>query len=264
MSKLTKHRFTSASFLLAGIFLVGCSAGPDYERPKTDLPEVSLKADTEIEKFLSEKKWWEIFHDKTLNELEETALKNNCDIKQAVANIFEAAAVAGVTASEFFPSLSLSGVGQKIKLSQNAPTSFGQSKMIDYVSSANITYEIDLFGKYRRAHESAKAQLLASRAAKETVLLTVTSEVAKTYFMLRALDAKLAIARRTLKTREESSRVYKNRFENGYCTELDYLRITSELESVKTTVLDLEATREKTETAISLFQTKEPRERSCC
>ena len=253
----------SVLLLPLGILLVGCSVGPDYVPPKIDLPESSsTKADTEVEAFLSEK-WWSVFRDPTLNKLEEKALKNNADIKQAIANIEEAAAAAGVSVSNFFPSVGLSGTGRKTKFSQNAAIDYsrlGRMSIIDYTGSAGASYELDFFGRYRRANEAARANLLASRAAKESVLLTVTSEVAKTYFMLRTLDAKLAIARRTLKTRQESYRVYKSRFENGYCTELDYIRMESEMASVKTVVLDLESAAEKIETALGVLIGAIPRD----
>ncbi len=253
MRKLIRNCFTSVFILSIGISLIGCSAGPDYVAPKIDLPKSSgTKADSEITAFLSEK-WWNIFRDSTLNKLEEEALKNNADIKQAVANIYEAAAMAGVSAADFFPSIELTGNGKKNHTSKNAPIYYGKTDMIDYVASTGMSYEIDFFGKYRRANEAVRANLLSSRAAKESLLLTVTSEVAKTYFMLRALDAKLAIARRTLKTRQESYLVYKSRFESGYCTELDYLRMESEMASVKTVVLDLESSAEKIENALGVL-----------
>lgn len=257
MRKPIQNCFTSMLILSMGISLIGCSAGPDYITPKIDLPKSSnTKIDSEITAFLLEK-WWNIFRDPTLNKLEEEAVKNNADIKQAVANIYEAAAMAGVSVADFFPSIGLSGNGKKNHSSQNSPTYYkgiGMSTdMIDYVTSTGMSYEIDFFGKYRRANEAARANLLSSRAAKESILLTITSEVAKTYFMLRALDAKLAIARRTLKTRQESYLVYKNRFESGYCTELDYLRMESEMASVKTVVLDLESSAEKIENALGVL-----------
>jgi multidrug efflux system outer membrane protein len=130
----------------------------------------------------------------------------------------------------------------------------------DYLGGLNASYEVDFFGKYRRAGEASKANLLSAKANKEVVILAVTSEVAKTYFLLRALDAKLAIANRTLKARQEACAVYKSRFRNGYCTELDYLRVDAEMSSVKTTVLDLESSLAKVENALSVLIGANPRE----
>jgi multidrug efflux system outer membrane protein len=241
------------------LMLAGCAVGPDYRPPKVDLPTISdTKATKEVDNFLSAK-WWSIFADSTLNKLEEKAVKNNADLKQAVANLEEACAAAGVAVADFFPSIALEGSGSNASFSKMAPISYGKSGMIDYLASANVSYELDFWGKYRRANEAAHANLLSSHAAKDSVLLTVTSEVAKTYFTLRALDAKLAIARRTLRVREESYWVYRKRFENGYCTELDYLRMEAEMSSVKSALLSLEAIAEKAESALSVLIGESPR-----
>lgn len=249
---MKKYQFGIIRYAFIGLFpvlLSGCSVGPDYKRPKLDLPMISqTRADAEVEKFLSEK-WWGMFNDSTLNKLEEIAIKKNSDIKQAMAAIEEARAAAGVSNADYLPSIGLNGSGKNVGPSKK--TTGSNENVTTYNVNVGISYEIDFWGKYRRANEAARANLMASHAAKEAVLLTITSEVAKTYFMIRALDAKLAIAKRTLKTREESYKVYKSRFENGYCTELDYLRISSEMESVKSTVLNLEAASERAENALS-------------
>jgi multidrug efflux system outer membrane protein len=148
------------------------------------------------------------------------------------------------------------------RLSMNSANSFGaisRKSVNNYISTTGMSYEIDFFGKYRRADEAARANLLSSKAAKETVVLAITAEVAKTYFALRALDAKLAIARRTLKTRQESCGMYRSRFNHGYCTELDYLRIVADAESVKATVLDLESAAERAENALGVLIGASPR-----
>ena len=241
----------SSSVLL---FMAGCEVGPDYQRPKLNLPQADAKMDEEVAEFLVEG-WWRIFKDKTLDDLEKLALENNADVKRAIANIEEAAAMADVSIADYFPTIGLSANGAQSGLSKAVAASQGGKyyRAIDYTAAVGASYELDFFGKYRRANEAARANLLASHASKEVVLLTVTSEVAKTYFALRALDSKLAIARRTFKTRQESYLVYKSSFENGYCTELDYLRMKAEMDSVKSTVLDLEAAAAKIENTLSVL-----------
>jgi multidrug efflux system outer membrane protein len=243
------------------ILLTACEVGPDYERPKINMPDLSAKE--EIAEFVSEK-WWSVFADSTLNKLEEQALKHNSDLKQAVANIEMAGAAAGIASADLFPSIGLSGDGNKTFVSKRGkayiPGLSTERDTIDYMGTAAASYEIDFFGKYRRASEAARANLLSTRAAKGAVLLTVTADVAKTYFLLRALDAKLAVAKRTLRARQEACSVYKSRFKNGYCTELDYLRVNSEMSSVNTTVLDLESVLAKAETTLSVLIGANPRE----
>ena len=238
--------------------LTACEVGPDYERPDIDMPKLSKQ---DIKEFTADK-WWNIFHDPVLNALEEAAIKNNADLKQAIANVDIAKAEAGIAFADLLPSVGLKGAGQKdfaSKRSKFAKLSPSR-RSLDYTSSAVASYELDFFGKYRRANEAARAMLLSTRAAKESVLLTVTSETAKAYFLLRALDAQLAIARRTLKTRQETYNVYKSRLKNGYCTEFDYLRIEAEMSSVESAVSNLAAAQEKAENALSVLIGCSPRE----
>lgn len=239
--------------------LTGCEVGPDYKAPKLDMP--NLDAKEEIAVFAREK-WWTVFESKTLNRLEEQALKNNADLKIAIANIDAARAAAGIAKGDLLPQITVGANGSGQYLSKKSPSYMmpGQDRNVnDFLGKAGVSYELDFFGKYRRANEAARAELLATRAAKEAILLTVTSEVAKTYFMIRALDAKLAIARRTLSTRKQTYNVYKSRLKSGYCTELDFLRISSEMDSVKTTVISLEEALAKAETAMSVLIGCSPR-----
>jgi multidrug efflux system outer membrane protein len=235
--------------------------GPDYRRPDILMPDLSAKE--EIAEFVAEK-WWGVFADSTLNYLEELALKHNADLKTAVANIAEVRAASEVSEAEHWPTVSLSGEGMAAFVSTRGKAYVpGGSKgrnSIGYAASVPMIYEVDFFGKYSRGDEAARAVLLSTRAAKECVLLSVSAEVAKAYFLLRALEAKLAIARRTLNTRQESLRMYKSRFLNGYCTELDYLRIDSDMLSVKATVANLESELAKAETSLSLLIGTNPRE----
>ncbi len=238
--------------------LTACEVGPDYERPDIDMPTLSKE---DIKEFTADK-WWNVFHDSVLDALEDAAIKNNADLKQAIANIDIAKAEAGIAFADLLPSVNLKGSGEKDfsskrgKFAKLAPSRHS----LDYTSSVVASYELDFFGKYRRANEAARAMLLSTRAAKESVLLTVTSETAKAYFLLRALDAQLAIARRTLKTRQETYNIYKSRLKNGYCTEFDYLRIEAEMASVESTVSSLAASQEKAENALSVLIGCSPRE----
>ncbi len=240
--------------------LVGCTVGPDYVPPKVDIPKLSDKE--EIEQFTKDK-WWSVFGIETLNKLEEQALKNNADLKQAIANIDMAKAAAGIAQSDMLPQIAINGEGTKSYISKNGksfvPGMTTKRNSTDYLGALGASYEIDFFGKYRRSNEAARAELLATRAAKDAILLSITAQVAKNYFLIRALDAKLSIANRTLLTRKQTYKIYKSRFESGYCTELDLLRIQSEMDSVKTTVISLEESLAKAETSMSVLLGCTPR-----
>ncbi|MDR1375378.1 MAG: efflux transporter outer membrane subunit [Holosporaceae bacterium] len=250
-----------ASVTLSVLLLSGCEIGPDYKRPKIDMPDLSAKE--EVSQFIS-KKWWNVFEDSALNHLEELALKRNADLRQAIANVDEARAAVGISSADLLPTLGVKGEGVKNYISARGksymPGVSSKRNAVDYLGAASASYELDFFGKYRRADEVVRAILLSTRAARETVLLAVTADVAKVYFLLRSLDAKLAIAKRTLKTRQESNQVYKSRFLNGYCTELDYLRIESDMLSVNTTVINLESEVARAETLLSVLIGSSPKE----
>lgn len=248
------------SMVLPLLFVVACEVGPEYIRPKIDMPDLKSNKPS---LFISEK-WWMIFNDDVLNQLEDRALIHNADLKQAIDNIAIAQAEADISLGDLFPSFVATGSGSKNRMSstsQNYIPNFTKSRNTrSYAAGLSTSYELDLFGKYRSANESAKAKLLASAATKQVVALTVTSEVAKTFFLIRALEAKLLIANRTLKTRQKTYEVYESRYKNGYCTQLDFMRVKAELYSVKTTVLSLEETLSKAETAMCVLIGCSPRE----
>lgn len=250
---MSKYKGVSLLGILA---LLGCEVGPDYKSPRISMPVLCNKK--EIQKFLKEE-WWKVFKDTLLDDLERRAIKNNLDLKKAIANVEEARSLAGVSKADLYPSVNAGAKASKTMNSQNSALPLSRH-VKDFTGTATAAYEIDFFGKYRRANEAARATLLATRAAKDAVLLSVTSEVAKTYFAILALHAKLAIARRTFKSREESYLVYKSRFKNGYCTELEYLRLEAEKDSVKTTVLSLESSLSKLETALSVLIGENPKQ----
>lgn len=251
---------SSVLLALPLLFLAGCEVGPDYKAPKIDMPTPDKKVD--VSGFAVDE-WWKNFNSRVLDNLEKHALHNNTDIQKAVANVAMARASVDEAFASLLPEIGASGSGSKNFISTRGKSFFpGLSKTrhsLDYLTSVGMSYEIDLFGKYRRENEAARALLLSSEAARQAVILTVTAEVAKNYFLLRALDAKLAIARRTLNTRLQTHKAYKSRFLNGYCTELDLLRIEAEVSSVKSTVLNLEKAVAHAETAMSMLIGCSPR-----
>lgn len=250
--------YTLKTITAALLLVVGCDMGPDYVRPQIDLPNDNSENVT----FIPEN-WWSIFDDAELDRLEKLALKNNADLKQAIANVEIAQAEAGVSFSNLLPSFTAGSTGNKSMVSTKSRSYmpvFIKRNTIDYMATAQISYELDFFGKYRKLDEGARAMLLASRAAKECVRLSITTEIAKIYFLLRALDAKLEIATRTLQTREEVCTLYKNRSKNGYCTDIDYLRIESEIAGVKMVIIDLETAYAKAENAMSVLIGASPKQ----
>jgi multidrug efflux system outer membrane protein len=203
---------TKLAALLPGLSLTlllsaGCAVGPNYRRPSVDvpgmyrgaMPRVAPQPATES---LGDQKWWEVFQDKQLQDLIHTALQQNYDVRIAATRILQAQAELGITRADQLPTIS--GGAQAVN-ERNPRTIF----FPQYETSANqvdleLSWELDFWGKYRRATEAARANLLATKWAREAVISTLVSDVAAAYFQLRELDLELEISRRTLASRQGS------------------------------------------------------------
>ena len=234
----------------ASLFLGGCMLGPNYKQPELDLPAGQSSDNFSV---FTNAKWWEVFQDPVLDQLESEALEYNKDLQAAVARVDQARAAVGIAAADQLPSLS--AAAESGRAGSQAGSGETQS-----TANVSVSYELDLWGKYRRLSEAARAQLLASEAARDTIRLTLTADVAKNYFSLRMLDAQLEIAQRTLKARQENVRIYTSRYQNGYCTEVDLKRVEANMASVQAQEQQLRLKIAQTETALSVLVGKSPRE----
>lgn len=236
--------------LAAAVLLAGCLMGPNYKQPDLDLPEGQAADNFSI---FTNAKWWEVFQDPVLNQLEADALAYNKDLQAAVARVDQARAAVGIATADQLPSLS--AAAESGRAGNNLGSGETQS-----TANVSVSFELDLWGKYRRLSEAARAKLLASEASRDTVRLTLTADVAKNYFALRMLDAQLIIARRTLDARKENVRIYTSRYKNGYSTEVDLKRMEANMASVQAQEQQLRLKITQTETALSVLVGKSPRE----
>lgn len=232
------------------LLLAGCLMGPNYKQPELDLPTGQAADNFSI---FTNAQWWTVFDDEVLNQLETEALAYNKDLQAAVARVDEARAAVGIATADQLPSLS--AAAQSGRAGSKAGSGESQS-----TANVSVSFELDLWGKYRRLSEAARAQLLASEAARDTVRLTLTADVAKNYFALRMLDAQLEIAQRTLKARQENVRIYTSRYKNGYSTEVDLKRVEANMASVQAQEQQLRLKISQTETALSVLVGKSPRQ----
>lgn len=236
--------------LAAAVLLAGCLMGPNYKQPELDLPEGQAADNFSI---FTNAKWWEVFQDPVLNQLEADALAYNKDLQAAVARVDQARAAVGIATADQLPSLS--AAAESGRAGNNLGSGETQS-----TANVSVSFELDLWGKYRRLSEAARAKLLASEASRDTVRLTLTADVANNYFALRMLDAQLIIARRTLDARKENVRIYTSRYKNGYSTEVDLKRMEANMASVQAQEQQLRLKITQTETALSVLVGKSPRE----
>ncbi len=214
--------------IAAGLLLMalgGCMVGPDYERPSVALPGAfpgASPADAGSEAVASD--WWRLFDDPVLNDLVETALESNTDVALAVARIEEADANLRVVNAAFFPEIDLSGSANRSAFSNTvaSPPSPGTpSVRNDLRLVLSSSFEVDFWGKLRRASEAARAQQLSTRYAKDVVTLSIAALTTQIYFSLRSLDAQIAETRATLATREDTLKIVRRRAEGGLSSDLE-------------------------------------------
>jgi multidrug efflux system outer membrane protein len=245
-----------ASILLTALALSGCAVGPNYHRPAVQTPpafhgsDQSQQTEPQSASF-ADLPWWQVFHDPQLQDLIRTALKQNYDLQLAVERVNAARAQVGITRSNEFPQVSLDPTFSGGKNDQNIKSNI-------FSLAADVVFQVDLFGRYRRATEAARAQLLGTKDAQQTVILTLVSDVASDYFLLRDLDLQLQIAKETVRTQEDSVKLTEARRQHGVATSLDVLQARQVLDTANAQIPDLERQIGQTEDAINILLGKYP------
>ena len=221
-----KSNLLSIKLVMMVTLMSGCAmVGPDFQRPENDLPAQFSEQETEAAAdALMSATWWELYQDPVLNDLVAQARSNNTDIKLAVARIEEADAILREVGTTLFPRVDLNAGSSRSRSSQmTGVPAFNQANPIrnNHIVQLGSSFEVDFWGKFRRARESARAQALATRYARDTVELSLSSLVASNYILLRGLDAQIRISRDSLRSREESLDLTKRRLEGGVASALD-------------------------------------------
>jgi outer membrane protein, multidrug efflux system len=240
-----------AAGLSAGLF-AGCMAGPNYHRPAVPVPptyrDLSDNPQQQAQAAsYADLPWWQVFQDPKLQELIRLALKQNYDLQLATERIVAARAELAITRSNLFPQIGGSGTftgGQE---------NTAQSKYNFLTLTADAAFQLDLFGRLRRATEAARAQLLATEAARQTVVLTLVSDVAADYFTLLQLDLQLQITQDTVKSQIASVKLTNLRLSHGVATKLDVLQAQQVLDTANASIPDLERQIAQEEDAISIL-----------
>jgi len=250
--------------LLIVFGLAGCAVGPDYKRPTVPVP-ADWRSPAEAVGSLADLGWWQLFEDPVLQDLIGTALGNNKDLQMAVARVAETRAQFAVTRAVQFPQVDGQASYTRERMSQNSfplnalPPGQGVSpEGSSYQTSLDLSFELDLWGRLRRATEAARADLLASEESRRTVLTTLVSDVARAYFDLLELDREADIARRTLTSRQASLDLVRQRFEGGLTSELDVRRAEGELAATAAAVPDVERRVAQTENRLSILLGRNP------
>jgi multidrug efflux system outer membrane protein len=238
--------------ILAPSFLTGCMVGPNYHRPAVQPPTAyrDLSENPQVQAQVAsyaDLPWWQVFQDPQLQELIRTALKQNYDLQLATERINAGRAQVAITRSALFPQVQGNG-------------DFNGGKEHNFQTTSNFltltadaAFQLDFFGRLRRATEASRAQLLATEDARQTVILTLVSDVASDYFALLQLDLQLQITHETVKTQEDSVKLTNLRVQHGVATKLDVLQAQQVLDSANATIPDLERQIAQEENAISIL-----------
>ncbi len=274
-----------ATIAMLMLVATGCTVGPNYKRPTVDVPggfrgaapsadgaqtgtqSVQKKPEQQPSQSaaqppqsaassIGDEKWWEVFQDPQLQDLIRTALKNNFDVNIAAARILKAQAQLGITRADQLPTL---GVGAAA-INFDAPRNkfVGNTESSVNAVEASFNWQLDFWGKYRRATEAARANLVAARWAREYVISTLVSNVAASYFQLRALDLQLDISRRTLAARKESLKLTQTLVSGGASNMLDQRQAEQLVAVAAESIPDLERRIQQQENYISTLLGNNP------
>jgi multidrug efflux system outer membrane protein len=235
----------------------GCKVGPNYKRPKIDTP-TAYRADMQAGQNISlaDEKWWNIFQDPELQQLIRTALAENYDVRIAAARMLQAQAVLGIVRADQFPTVNAGAAAANQRIPQTIQGAAANTSTI--TASLSVIWELDFWGKFRRATEAARADLLASEWGQRAVTTSVISSVAVAYFQLRELDMEMEISKQTLATREESLRLVKVRAQGGVTSMMDVRQSEQLVYFAAASIPDLERRIEQQENFISVLLGKNP------
>jgi len=260
MPRLSVQALASAA--VAATLVAGCAVGPNYERPSLPTPaEYRFVAGSSQAQSLADLPWWQVFEDPSLQALIREAIGSNLDVRVAAARVQEARARAGVVKSFLYPQVDGTasyGVRQASSTSGLEGDTENDTTHQNGTLGFQLSWELDLFGRIRREHESALAVVLATEQGRRGVLVTLVGDVASGYFFLRELDLQLDIARRTLELNDQTVTYFQNRLNGGVSNRLELDRIQANRAQTAATIPDLERQIATLENSISLLLGRPP------
>ena len=263
-TKVGSRAWNSAAVLVFLLcFVTGCTVGPNYKRPNTDVPTSyrtleppAAAAEPAAMRSLAEQKWWEVFQDDELQKLIRTALQQNYDVRIAAARVLEAEAQVGIARANQLPNVSVAGTGASLRNPVQGPIpsyTFTYGRV-----GLDAAWDLDFWGKYRRGTEAARAQLLATDWARQEVVATLVANVAAGYFQLRELDLELDISKRALASRNESLELTKTLEEHGINSILDVRQAEQLVDTAAADIVDLNRRIAQQENYLSILLGNNP------
>ncbi len=253
-----RHRLLVSAAIAA--LITGCAVGPAYERPAAELPAHWTESPPQGIRAPAAR-WWTMYRDPALERLVEEALASNQDLALATARVDEARALSDIADSRRMPAVDATLERDRVRLSERSPIPLPPSAIENnsYRAQLNIAYEVDLWGRLKSASNAARAELLASEANRETVRITLATEVVRAYFALVAFDAQVEATRRSLALRSEGFALQKVRFDAGLINEFALRQIEAEVAAARAQLPALEANRTAQELALAVLLGRSPR-----
>jgi NodT family efflux transporter outer membrane factor (OMF) lipoprotein len=248
---------SAVSLVAAALVLGGCTKlGPDFVRPEAPVADDWIEfEDPKVEEKPDEKifrEWWTVFGDPVLNELVQAAYRQNLDLQIAGIRILESRAQLGIAVGSLYPQSQTVGADATAnQTSENAPGSLGKDFFYDYGVGFDAAWELDFWGRFRRGVEAADSELFASIADYDNLLVSLTSEVARVYVVIRTFEERIQIARQNIKIQERSLRIANVRFQNGIVTELDVTQALSLLRNTQASIPRLQTGLRQAQNALS-------------
>ncbi len=239
--------------------LCACALGPDYVRPDLKVPEKFRWAPEGLAgASAGDLQWWDLYQDPRLQELIRIALTENADVRIAAARVEEARAALGSSQMELLPQVSASAAGRRVEVSGDELRP-GQPRIGKlFQAQANVSYELDVWGRLRRSTQSARADFLASEFAKRAVLVSLVSDVATAYIDLITLHRELAITRRTVDTRLKLVELTRAKHDRGVISGLDVAVAEAQLAVARVAIPQQELEIARTEHRLSVLLGRYP------
>lgn len=259
------------SSLMGSLLLAGCSLAPEYQPAKVIIPLQFKEADAKLDDpnwsitqpadAQSRGEWWLIFNDPHLNDLQQQAIAGNQNLKAASTNIQASRALRSAAQAERLPSI---GAGFGPTRQKPSPASLGldadtpTSARTLWRAQANVSYELDLFGRIASSVNAATADVQQQEALYHSALLALQADVAQAYFLIRQFDAEQAIYAQNIKLLTETRNLIQARYRNGLVSDLDVSRAQTELSTAQTNALSIARSRASTEHALAVLLGKPP------
>src|SRR6266576_685109 len=256
LTMIGRHGFIAIMLLL----LTGCTVGPKYKRPPVTVPGayrgLAPDSDPQTIASLGDEKWWAVFQDEQLQALIREALAQNYDVRIAAVRVLQAHAALGITRADQFPTISAGASATNERFPRTRVTPAFETSPLQV--NLGLAWELDFWGKCRRATEAARAELRATEWGQKAVVASLVSSVATAYFQLLELDSEMEISRRALDSRKESLRLVEIREKGGTTSMMDVRQSEQLVYTASASIPDLERRIEQQENLISLLLGRNP------